>query len=252
MVNFNLLSPYTVSKMFEGREILKKLKSETTSDATSFEYNNMKITHSSLERGMELYQTGINKFLGNSLIKRLEKCEFKTNEELRNRLAPNKSHGKGEWIDLAGLIAPKNEVDQLLDDVESGEINSIEIFSKSFIGLHNSYYKWEWTWVCGRIEEETGIPINKFTAREVIRIVKRWQKSVIELDNQLYEDARKEFTLSSMTGFGIDGGDEVKKLDFEQVRGEFESNSVVSAIQDHIRQKKELGEDLINRIKKIR
>ena len=55
-----------------------------------------------------------------------------------------------------------------------------------------------------------------------------------------------------MTGFGIDGGAEVKKLDFEQVRGEFESNSVVTAIQNHIRQKAALGDELINRMKKIR
>ena len=55
-----------------------------------------------------------------------------------------------------------------------------------------------------------------------------------------------------MTGFGIDGGEEVKKRDFEQVRGDFESNSVVSAIQDHIKQKTALGDELIERISKIR
>jgi hypothetical protein len=49
----------------------------------------------------------------------------------------------------------------------------------------------------------------------------------------LYEDARKEFTLSSMTGFGIDGGEEIKKLDFEQVRGDFESNSVSLQFRSH-------------------
>jgi hypothetical protein len=54
-----------------------------------------------------------------------------------------------------------------------------------------------------------------------------------------------------MTGFGIDGGAEVKKLDFEQVRGEFESNGVVSAIQEHIKQKSALGDELISRMKKI-
>ena len=68
----------------------------------------------------------------------------------------------------------------------------------------------------------------------------------------LYDDARKEFTLSSMTGFGIDGGDEIKKLDFEQVRGEFESNSVVAAIQDHIKKKTALGDRLIKRLQKIK
>jgi len=250
-VNFNLLSPYTIRKMFEGREILRKLRTEFPPGTSSFTYNSMKITGTSLDRGIELYQTGINKFLGNSLIKRLEKRQFKTNEELQRRLAPDQQQGRGEWVDLAGLIAPKNEIEKLLNDVESGKVGSVEELAKSFLELHNSYYDWEWTWVCERIEEETGISVNRMTADNVVSIVEKWEKSVIDLDNLLYEDARKEFTLSSMTGFGIDGGDEVKKLDFEQVRGEFESNSVVAAIQEHIEQKKALGDELIKRMKKI-
>jgi len=250
-VNFNLLSPYTIRKMFEGREILRKLRTEFPPGTSSFTYNSMKITGTSLDRGIELYQTGINKFLGNSLIKRLEKRQFKTNEELQRRLAPDQQQGRGEWVDLAGLIAPKNEIEKLLNDVESGKVGSVEELAKSFLELHNSYYDWEWTWVCERIEEETGISVNRMTADNVVSIVEKWEKSVIDLDNLLYEDARKEFTLSSMTGFGIDGGDEVKKLDFEQVRGEFESNSVVAAIQEHIEQKKAFGDELIKRMKKI-
>ena len=250
-VNFNLLSPYTIRKMFEGRELLRKLKSEFPPGTASFSFNNMIISGPSLDRGIKLYQTGINKFLGNSLIKRLEKCEFKTNEELQHRLAPDLSHGSGEWVDLAGLITPKNEVDKLLESVESGKIASVEELAQSFIVLHNAYYQWEWTWVCERIEEESGISVMKLTANDVIRIIENWEESVIELDNLLYEDARKEFTLSSMTGFGIDGSAEDKKLDFEEVRGEFESNTVVAAIQEHIKQKKSLGDELINRMKKI-
>jgi len=250
-VNFNLLSPYTIRKMFEGREILQNLKSESPPGTASFSFNNMIISGPSLERGIQLYQTGINKFLGNSLIKRLEKCEFKTNEELQHRLAPDLSHGRGEWVDLAGLITPKSDVDKLLEDVESGKISSIEELAQSFIVLHNAYYQWEWTWVCERMEEESGISVMKLTANDIIRIIENWEKSVIDLDNLLYEDARKEFTLSSMTGFGIDGSAEDKKLDFEEVRGEFESNTVVAAIQEHIKQKKSLGDELINRMKKI-
>jgi hypothetical protein len=251
-VNFNLLSPYTIHKMFLGREILKKLKAESQAGTASYSYNSMKITAGSLERGIELYQTGINKFLGNSLIKRLEKCDFRTNEELVKRLIPDRSHGCGEWVDMAGLIAPKDDVDKVLDDIDSGRINNVETLAKSFVVLHTSYYGWEWTWTCERIEEETGIAIDRFTATDVISAVERWKKSVIDLDNQLYEDARKEFTLSSMTGFGIDGGPEEKRLDFEQVRGEFESNSVVTAIQEHIKQKTALGNELIGRMMKIR
>jgi Domain of unknown function (DUF4954) len=250
-VNFNLLSPYTIRKMFEGRELLKRLKSSSPPGTLSYYYDNMKITGSSLERGIELYQTGIDKFLGNSLIKRLEKCNFITNTELQKRLLPDRSHGGGDWVDLAGLIAPKADVEKLLDDVESAIVSSVDVLAKHFIRLHESYYKWEWTWACERIEEEVGISVNKLTAEDIITIVKRWKKSVINLDNQLYEDARKEFTLSSMTGFGIDGGAEVKKLDFEQVRGDFESNIVVAAIQEHIKQKTALGDELIERMKRI-
>ncbi len=131
-------------------------------------------------------------------------------------------------------------------------INSIDDVAEAFREMHKSYYQWEWTWACERIEEEEGKAVNDFTADDVIRIVERWKKSVIDLDKMLYDDARKEFTLSSMTGFGIDGGEEIKKLDFEQVRGDFESNTVVAAIQEHIKQKSALADELIGRMIKIR
>ena len=251
-VNFNLLSPYTIRKMVEGRNLLRKLKAESAEGASTYTYNTMQITAASLDRGIELYQTGINKFLGNSLIKRLEARNFLTNEELRKRITPDRRQGRGEWVDLAGLIAPKDEVNNLIDKIESGDINSVEGLSDAFIEMHNSYYDWEWTWAWERIEEEAGISVNELTAGDVIKIVEKWEKSVVDLDKLLYEDARKEFTLSSMTGFGIDGGDEIKKLDFEQVRGEFESNSVVAAIKEHIKIKTALGEELIERMELIK
>lgn len=251
-VNFNLLSPYTIRKMIEGRDLLRKLKSLSGEVSSTFTYKNMLIKGTSLERGIELYQTGINKFLGNSIIKRLENNTLKTNKELQERLTPDKKMGSGEWVDVAGLIAPKQSVDNLLDDIESGMIKSVTDVEEAFRNMHKSYYEWEWTWSCERIEEEEGKPVTEFTAEDVIRIVERWKKSVVDLDKMLYNDARKEFTLSSMTGFGIDGGDEEKKQDFEQVRGEFESNSVVAAIQDHIKQKTALGDGLIKRVESLR
>ncbi len=251
-VNFNLLSPYTIRKMIEGRDLLRNLKSLSGEVSSTFTYKNMLIKGASLERGIELYQTGINKFLGNSIIKRLENNTLKSNKELQKRLTPDKKMGSGEWVDVAGLITPKQAVDNLLDDIESGIIKSVADVEESFRNMHKCYYEWEWTWSCERIEEEEGKPVTEFSADDVIRIVERWKKSVVDLDKMLYNDARKEFTLSSMTGFGIDGGDEEKKQDFEQVRGEFESNSVVAAIQDHINQKTALGDGLIKRVETIR
>ena len=252
-VNFNLLSPYTIRKMFEGRDLLLKIKSVAGPVSSSYSYNNMVIKGPSLDRGIEMYQKGIDKFLGNSLIKRLENIRFKSNSDLQKRLEPEeKLRGNGEWVDLAGLIAPQRIVEKLLDDIESGKLDSLNLIEEQFGKMHQSYYDWEWTWACERLEKEAGKPIREFTAEDVRSMVEKWKKSVTDLDRMLYDDARKEFNLSSRTGFGIDGDDEVKKRDFEQVRGEFESNSVVSAIQDHIKIKTALGDELIERINEIK
>jgi hypothetical protein len=250
-LNFNLLSPFTIKKMIDGRDLLKNLQSNSGRGSDNYYFNSMKISRHSLEKGIELYQKGINKFLGNTIIKRLENTTFKSNSEIRERLVPGSEHGKGEWIDLAGLITPKSEVDAMLESLEKGEIGTLEELFSSFRKMHDSYYDWGWTWAAERLESETGKPLEEFTAGDVIAIVEKWKKSVVELDNLLYEDARKEFTLSSMTGFGMDWGDSEKMKDFEQVRGDFESNPIVSAIKDHIRIKSDLGDELISRMKKI-
>ena len=94
-----------------------------------------------------------------------------------------------------------------------------------------------------------GFPLETITAAQVREIVVKWKEAVIGLDEMLYEDARKEFNLASMTGFGADGSREEKELDFEQVRGDFESNSFVQAVLEHIRVKRTLGDELLSRLR---
>mgnify|MGYP001369212630 FL=1 len=150
---------------------------------------------------------------------------------------------------MSGLLTPLSAIEELLTAIESQEMKSGDAINRYFESVHKRYYDLEWTWVYDHLPRETGKPNSKLTAADIIAIVERWKKSVVDLDRMLYEDARKEFTLSSMTGFGIDGDDEVKKRDFEQVRGDFEKNGVVLAILDHIKSKTELGDELIGRLK---
>jgi len=75
---------------------------------------------------------------------------------------------------------------------------------------------------------------------------------VVELDHQLYEDARKEFAATAQTGFGIDGDEQTKHSDFAAVRGTFKEDSFVSEIEEHIINKKTLGDELIGRMEKLR
>jgi hypothetical protein len=64
----------------------------------------------------------------------------------------------------------------------------------------------------------------------------------------LYEDAKKEFSLSSQIGFGVDGNKRDQASDFEQVRGLFEKNAFVEAVLKHIEVKTELGDRVIGKL----
>lgn len=247
-INYNLLSPYTIQKMMKGRSILKELQRVSGETSEIYSYQSAKIKNSALNKGIGFYETAIHKFLGNSVIKRLEGILFKSNEEIRHRLLPDTAIGEGEWVDISGLIAPKTEIERLMNDIEAGVLHTVDQIHDRFAGMHANYYTYEWTWAYGKMLEFYGLKPDTITAKDIIAIVRQWQKSVVGLDRMVYEDAKKEFSLTSMTGFGADGSKEEQMLDFEQVRGVFESNPFVTAVLEHIEVKTALGNELVERL----
>ena len=247
-INYNLLSPYTIQKMMAGREILKELARVSGETSETYSYQSAKIKNSALNKGVKFYETAIHKFLGNSIIKRLEVTTFKSDEEIRCRLRPDTPVGAGEWVDISGLIAPKSEIERLMGEIESGKLTSVDEIHSRFAEMHSNYYTYEWTWAYGKILEFYQLNPDTITAKDVAAIVKQWQEAVVGLDRLVYEDAKKEFSLTSMTGFGADGSKEEQVRDFEEVRGVFESNPFVTAVLEHIKVKTELGNELIERL----
>ncbi len=244
-INFKLLSPYTVQKMIKGLEILRELKRTCGEGADYYTYHSVKINRSSLEKGIDLYETGIEKFLGNCLISRLEAKRPANPAELRAALKPDSQMGRGCWLDLAGLFAPEQVVQQLLDDIESGAVDSLEKTNDRFRHIHRQYAKYEWSWAAMVLEKKLGRKIEEITAKDIIDIVQRWKQAVVELDRKLYQDARKEFSERAQIGYGVDGDEEIKHLDFNGVRGTFENNSFVGEIENHITTKTRLAGDMI-------
>ena len=247
-INFNLLSPYTIQKMFRGVEILKELQETSGEASESYVYHSCRIKNSSLRKGLQVYDMAINKFLGNSIISRLKDCRCSSDEEIRQCLKPDSEIGKGQWRDIAGLLAPKTEIDKLMDDIESGKINKLKEINAVLADLHKNYYSLEWTWAWDKIQQYYGLTLEKITGEDIIHIVEKWRYAVVEMDRMLYEDAKKEFSLSSRTGFGADGNRDIQKLDFEQVRGGFEKNAFVEAVLRHIDGKTKLGEEMIQKL----
>ena len=249
-VNYNLLSPFTIQKMIKGVATLQNLRYASGELSDVYSFHSVKITNSSLKRGLELYRIAIDKFMGNSLISRLQEKDGSfsslSESQLQARLRPDTPIGSGEWVDIAGLIAPKSEIAALMNSIEHGEIASLQAIREAFKTMADQYYSYEWTWVFQHIQQLYGIDPSKMTKEEALRLIRTWQEAVVKLDEMVYDDARKEFNLASKTGFGADGDKEQKESDFEQVRGDFESNTFVRSVLDHIKSKTELGQRAVN------
>ena len=250
-INFNLLSPYTVQKMWRGREILNELQTLSGENTEVYGYRNCKIRNSSLRHGRELYTIGIQKFLGNSIISRLEKSEWHTLDELRAALRPDSQIGLGQWVDLAGLIAPRTEVTLLADEIEQGVL-TLDTIQERLVQMHANYYSYEWTWALDKLEQVWGCKVEQVTLVQLRKTVEEWREAVVKLDRMVYDDARKEFDLNSQTGFGVDGDRRQAEADFEEVRGSFESNSFVKAVLEHIDKKTALGNKVLEKLDKIK
>ncbi|MBQ6044385.1 MAG: DUF4954 family protein [Bacteroidales bacterium] len=252
-INFNLLSPYTVQKMLRAVDILKDLRRVSGSSTETYSYQNGKIRRSSLEKGLVYYGMAIDKFLGNSLISRIQQAgEINGIEGLRAALRKDSDKGSGDWVDLSGLIAPRSEVFSLLDDIESGAVDSVKEIDDRFHDMHSHYYSYEWDWAHDVIESWYGIDLASASVETLIHIVHRWRDAVVKLDNLIYEDARKEFSLSAMTSFGADGDEKQRNLDFFQVRGaSFENDPFVKSVADHIVAKGNLAKDILSLLDSI-
>ena len=230
-INFNLLSPFTIQKMINGREILRNLQKVSGVSSDTYSYQSGKIKNSSLKKGLNYYSLAIDKFLGNSLISRLMKMEFYSVAQMHQVLAPTASYGEGEWLDLSGLIAPKKAVDELLDAIERGTLKDIAALGRCFADIHWEYYDYEWTWAYKAIEEIYGVSLYDADPEKLAELICRWRNSVVSLDNLIYEDARKEFELSSMS--------------------DFDSDPFVQSVREHIKVKTELADTILSKLRTL-
>ena len=248
-INFNHLSPFTVQKMFNGIEILEKLKEASGNRADNYYYKKSIIRNASLHKGLKYYQTGIIKFLGNSFISRIQDADLSSDEGLRRALRRDNPVGAGHWLDISGLICPASEIEKLCDDLTEGKVRDLVELGSRFGQIASNYYSYEWTWAYDAIEKFWGYDLATITRSQAIDLISQWKNAVISLDKLIYDDAGKEFELSSMTGFGVDGDKVRRDADFTAVRGGgFNENPFVLEVLDHMRRKGELGDRMIARL----
>ncbi len=245
---FNLLTPFTVQKMIKGSTILAELRDTSGRTSQFYFYNGVKIKRSSLENGIEFYRLGRIRYLGNIFVQHLRQNDVTTIQQLRDSLVRRTTDGSGEWLDLAGLLAPVSVLERFLTDIESGVVTSQAEVHNRLSEIYQRYEDYQWTWVLDAIEAHIGKTTDQFTAEDVIGLIHEWITAVEKLDRMRREDACKEFGLTSRIGFGIDGGEKERDLDFEAIRGTDQSNDFIRELDAKLKAKKKTVQELFARL----
>lgn len=250
-INFDFLSPYTLSKALKGIEILNGLLLAMDASASFIWYQNCKIKRSSIKKGIELYEMAINQFVGRSVVEKLGVEEITTKEALLGLFSKGSEIEMNEWVDMAGLIAPKHEVDKLLKQISTENI-SLEDIQANLDKLHADYSNYSWTWAKRTLEKQLGKTFVEIETQDIITIVEKWKKAALTFDDLILRDAKKEFNAVSRIGFGMDGDDKDRRLDFDAVRGTFEDNAFVKEINAQINKTTEIADKQIARLENLK
>lgn len=249
-INFNLLSPYVGEKILKGLKILKDFESfETTS--TWFKYNNVKIKSESLRKGISLYEIALYKHIGELLADRLKNNKFESLDEIKTILKPTGDIGVGDWVDVGGMFAPKSEILKIISKIISNNLPLKDI-NKEFRRVYFNYNEYEWNWAYFTLEKIRDKKIDEFSIENFVDVLTKWIESENRLGELICKNADKEFSKISKISFGIDGGEEEIRKDFNNIRGNINSNPDIIQFKANLKELNKLYADLIVKLNKAK
>jgi hypothetical protein len=236
LVHFDLFSPYVALKMESAVKELSEIYGKADRKNEFVGYKGIHLKRLMLPTCIQYYQVGLKAALGRAVIDRLGGAaglrKLGTIGAVRKKLAPSAGEDVSAWLDWAGLFIPASAGARIAAAVGSGALADLESLSKELTAVHAGYGETRWAWYAGLLERLHGVPVSSMTAEVLARVVSDWKEASVKLNNMISRDATKEFSAQAMTGFGIDGGEDVKKSDFTAVRGTHEKNKFVKGLAD--------------------
>lgn len=213
-VIFDFLSPYTIAKALKGIDLLNDLLQNMDATSTFVWYQNCKMKKSSIRKGIELYQMAVDSFTAQVIASEFVAVKSIVSEHLT------------DWVDMAGLLAPKVEVEKLEQALVDHKLN-LQTTQEYLQNLQHDYSVYVYKFVNELILEKYQKPVSELSDIEKTEILAKGKKADDYFNDMILRDARKEFNTVSKTGFGIDGDEDTKNMDFEATRGIFDEHPFV-------------------------
>lgn len=203
IVNFDWLSPFSVGEILEGKRILEKLLDASGENVTTYTYHNYVINASSLNKGIKYYDIALRIYMG-AVLKRVIK-KYGTVEP------PTTTVGLGKWNDLSGLLLPESEERRLIDDIKSGEIETIQEVTDRFKEINCNYREYQWAWTYQMILDY--YHLSEITDTDIERIREDYVRARRAWIAEIRKDAEKEYAMGDVEKHVLD--DFIDNLDHE-------------------------------------
>ncbi len=246
IINYDNLSPMTTNGMYSAIAFLNKFETRDKNCLNS----SFDIESRAVKKGKEYYALGVEYFMGEAFVQHLLSINPNGNSTLKSQLTNVTEKPYLKWVDLSGLIAPSDLVNELCDKVSDATIDTLGEIESALRGLSNRYYALKWSYVLANLSKCYSVAPNDLSPEIVLSIIDRWRDAVNALDRLRKEDALKDYSEPMTTGFGIDGDAQCRKADFKAVNGNPEEHEIIVKVHKHYTDALLDAHEITTRIKK--
>lgn len=187
IVNFDWLSPFSVGEILRGKFILENLRQASGDNVSSYNFHEYTINASSLRKGIKYYDIALRIYMG-AVLKRAHKWGFFGK--------PTTDVGIGEWRDLSGLLLPASEEDRLIEDIKSGNLETIQEVIDRFEEINHNYRTYQWAWTYKMIQNYYGV--DEITAEVDAKIKADYITARRTWIAEIKKDAEKEYKMGDV------------------------------------------------------
>ena len=138
IVNFDWLSPFSVSEIIKAKKKLEDLREISGEDASNYRFHEFIIRAADLQKGIQNYDMALRIYMG-AVLERVQRRAPELSE-------PGADTGPDKWNNLAGLVLPASEEQQIVEDIKDGTLESIDAILRRFDEINAEYRNYQWAW----------------------------------------------------------------------------------------------------------
>lgn len=246
---FDLYSPYIIQKVIKAIDHLEELYQNTPKEKELVFIHGLYLQRLMLNTCRKYYELALKVFLGEGIIILLKdmKGEFSLAafHEKANLIGDT---GAGEWLDVAGLFMPYNQLENLRLEIINEIIQETQQLQDYFSDQLKCYKTRKIEAFKQVLHERRSINLSIITSQQIEGIIEDWRAASKKLNNMILKDAEKEFSATSRIGYGISSQLSIRDADFINVHGHFEENGFVKALKTEIQMVDQKADEIIQMV----